>query len=78
MNSDVILDTLPAHLFRLDIDGNILEFHITPNIQSHPQPKAIGDRLDNFLSPVTASLYLDWIKRLDTSSSPISFGYAIE
>ncbi len=78
MNSEVILNTLPAHLFKIDSAGNILESHFSPHIHNHPLPEKNGSTLSDFLPIEISVLYKDQLKKLDKNNNPISFSYAIE
>ncbi len=78
MNSDVILNTLPAHLFKIDSAGNILESHFSPHIHNHPLPEQNDSKLSDFLPIEISMLYRNWIKKLDKNNNPISFSYTVE
>ncbi len=77
MNSDEILDTIPAHLLLLDDKGSVHEFHTTDRINGHPMPQNCGININTLFSHTISRRYLHTIKKLKIADSPISFDYAI-
>ena len=77
MNSVKILDTIPAHLLRLDDNGTVHEFYITDGVSGHPMPERCETNINTLFSDDVSQHYLHNIEKLKSGDRLVSFDYVI-